>query len=62
MKRHFLRVTFTALALFLMVAGSVNLRQANAHDWCGPIGCVGGPNICARIELPDGTVITCYEE
>jgi hypothetical protein len=30
MKTYFLRVTFTALALFLMVAGSVNLRQANA--------------------------------
>ena len=30
MTRHFLRVTFAVLALFLAVAGSVNLRRASA--------------------------------
>ena len=62
MKRHFLRVTFTALALFLSVAGSVNLRQVNAGI-CEDLDCpVGGVHICAQIQLPNGSVITCYEE
>jgi len=63
MSRRFLRASFAALALFLTVAGSLNLRQANAVS-CADLGlqCCGGTQVCATIYYPDGTYETCYGE
>ncbi|HKP81244.1 MAG TPA: hypothetical protein VJT69_04465 [Pyrinomonadaceae bacterium] len=60
MTKRFLRVTFTALALFLMVAGSVNLRQANADVTCPGVGCPGGTRQCATIN--SNPSVTCYND
>lgn len=59
MTRYFLRVSFAALALFLAVAGSVNLRQANAQT-CPGIGCPGGTADCAELVFPNGVVAVCH--
>jgi hypothetical protein len=61
MTRRFLRVSLAALALFLTVASSVNLRQANAvscEDVCPSRGSV----ICGTIYYPDNTHADCYGE
>jgi hypothetical protein len=60
MKRYFLRVTFTVLALFLMVAGSMNLRHANAQGLCDQLGCHSGDKKCA--EIGTNPPITCFDE
>jgi len=62
MTRRFLRVTFTALALFLTVAGSVNLRQVNAVSCEEVCPSAGYPNVCGTIYYPDGTYANCYGE
>jgi len=61
MSRRFLRISFAALALFLTVAGSVNVRQANAIS-CDDAACRAGGEVCAYIFYPDGTVEACYGE
>jgi len=60
MTRRFLRVTLVTLAFFLAVAGSVNLRQANA-GLCEDLDCLhGGSDMCADIFFPNGDRLTCY--
>lgn len=61
MTRHFLRVSLAALALFLTVAGSVNLRHTNAAS-CPDVGCHGGTRQCADMLLTDGTFVRCYND
>ena len=65
MTRSILRMVLTTLALVLLFAGSFNLNRTSAQvpveggkcgDYCG---CMGGPNICCIIHLPDGTDIEC---
>jgi len=61
MTRRFLRVSFAALALFLTVAGSVNLRQVNGAS-CETVCPSRGSVICGTIYYPDGTHADCYGE
>lgn len=71
MTRSVLKVVLTTLALVLLFAGSFNLNRAGAtgvsrgtstpKNWCWEIaGCKGGPYLCAQIQFPDGTVISCF--
>ncbi len=61
MSKLFLRASFAALALFLTVAASVNLRRANAVS-CDECGVPTGPNVACRFFYPDGTYADCYGE
>jgi len=61
MTRRFLRVSLAALALFMTVAGSVNLRQANAVS-CEEVCPSSGSAICGTIYYPDHTHADCYGE
>ena len=75
MTRSILKVVLTTLALVLLFAGSFDLNRASAatasqgtpapapRNWCWEIaGCKGGPYLCAQIQFPDGTVISCFTE
>lgn len=57
MTQRILRVTLTALALLLTVAGSVDLKRTNAEaGLCNDVcGCVGGDARCC-----EWNGVTCY--
>jgi hypothetical protein len=74
MRQSILRIVLTTLALVLLFAGSFNLNRTRAQQefevmegggggggsFCAELGCSTGPNICAMIQLSDGTRITCF--
>ena len=55
MKQRVLRVVLTVTALVLTLAGSVNLKNANAGLCDGVCGCPGGTVQCCTWEG-----VTCY--
>ncbi len=57
MKQRVLRVVLTVLALVLTLAGSVNLKSANAGLCDGVCGCPGGTQQCCTYEG-----VTCYNK
>ena len=65
MTQSILRTVLTTLALVLLFAGSFNLNRTSAQEMviddnlCNELGCPGGPLVCANVDYPDGTTITC---
>lgn len=58
----------TALALVLMIAGSLNLNRSSANavapgSKCQDLaGCPGGPTTCGTLILDDGTIVKCGKD
>jgi len=66
MTRTILRTILTTLAVVLLLAGSFHLNRTSANEelqkagTCTDLECGSGPTLCAVVDFPDGSTITCY--